>query len=37
MEFYSMERYEIEADAWEEYREWLDFENDLATAWPWEH
>ena len=31
MEFYSMEQYEIMGDILEDYREWLDFEADMAT------
>jgi len=31
MEFYSMEQFEIMADAMEEVQEWLDFEADMET------
>ncbi len=35
MEFWSMEQFEIMADAMEEVQEWLDFEADLASGDPW--
>ena len=36
MEFYSMEQFEIMSDILEDYREWLDFEEDIATNFPWD-
>ena len=31
MDFYSMEHFEIMADAMEDFREWEDFEADMAS------
>jgi hypothetical protein len=35
MEFYSMEQFEIMADAMEELADWLAFEADMASGDPW--
>ena len=34
MEFYKMEQFEIMSDILEDYREWLDFEEDTKSN-PW--
>jgi len=35
MDFYSMEKFEIEGDALEELAEWLAYEADMASGDPW--